>query len=182
MILTGSEIAREHAKGAIDIRPFYPSQLNPNSYDFRLGPVFKTYASYVLDARKPNTAVETVIPEAGLIFQPGRIYLGHTVEIMGSDLYVPIIRGKSSIARLGLFIHVTADIIDIGSHNQWTLQLNPVQPIRLYPNMLIGQVTFWKVSGDIELYNGKYQGSMGPVESQVHLDSSASDPDTGGFE
>lgn len=89
---------------------------------------------------------------------------------MGSDTFVPIIRARSSIARLGLFIHVTADLIDIGSINQWTLQLHAVQPIRIYAGMLIGQVTFWCVKGDIILYHGKYQGSRGPQESKSFLD------------
>jgi dCTP deaminase len=170
MILTGPEIAKEWKLNRIDIRPFNPNQVNPNSYDFRLGHVIKTYVNYVLDPRVPNNTVETQIPEEGLVLMPGRIYLGHTLEIMGSDYYVPIIRGRSSTARMGLFIHVTADLIDIGSHNQWTLQLNPVQPIRVYPGMRIGQVTFWKVKGQIVLYKGKYQGSMGPAESRIHLD------------
>jgi dCTP deaminase len=170
MILTGPEIIREWKCKKIDIRPFNLNQINPNSYDFRLGTVIKTYANYVLDPRIPNLTVETIIPEEGLVLMPGRIYLGHTLETMGSDHYVPIIRGKSSTARLGLFVHVTADLIDIGSHNQWTLQMNPVQPIRVYPQMRIGQVTFWKVRGRIVLYAGKYQGSMGPTESKIHLD------------
>ncbi|MQY28793.1 dCTP deaminase [Nocardia aurantia] len=170
MILTGDEIMREHNSARIDIRPFNPDQVNPNSYDFRLGSVLKTYVDHVLDARLPNSVTTTRIPEDGLVLTPGRIYLGHTLEIMGSDHYVPIIRGKSSTARLGLFVHVTADIIDIGSHNQWTLQLYPVQPVRIYPGMLVGQVTFWKTLGEVTLYSGKYQGSMGPVESLVHLD------------
>lgn len=101
---------------------------------------------------------------------PEMIYLGHTREVMGSDHYVPIIRGRSSTARLGLFIHVTADIIDIGSHNQWTLQLHAVQPVKVYPNMLIGQVTFWTILGEISLYRGKYQGAMGPRESEIYKD------------
>ncbi|UAK34093.1 dCTP deaminase [Nocardia asteroides] len=170
MILTGSEISRQRALGRIDIRPFDESQVNPNSYDFRLGSTLKVYTDYVLDPQRQNLTSTTSIPASGLVLNPGRIYLGHTAEIMGSDYYVPIIRAKSSTARLGLFVHVTADIIDIGSHNQWTLQLNPVQPVRVYPGMLIGQVTFWKVTGEITLYTGKYQGSMGPVESLVHLD------------
>jgi dCTP deaminase len=170
MILTGTEISRQRDLGRINIEPFDSSRINPNSYDFRLGPTLKTYSHYLLDARRENFATETAIPEGGLVLQPGRIYLGHTVEVMGSDHYVPIIRGKSSTARLGLFIHVTADMIDIGSHNQWTLQLNAVQPIKIYPNMRIGQVTFWRVVGDVTLYRGKYQGSMGPMESHVHLD------------
>jgi dCTP deaminase len=71
---------------------------------------------------------------------------------------------------MGLFVHVTADLIDIGSHNQWTLQLHAVQPLRIFTNMLIGQVTFWAVQGEISLYEGKYQGSMGPRPSEIYRD------------
>ncbi|MBI5102393.1 MAG: dCTP deaminase [Nitrospirae bacterium] len=170
MILTGQQIAKEYDLGRIDIRPFNQTHLSPNSYDFRLGPVIKRYKNYILDCKKDNPTIELPFPVSGLVLEPGWIYLGHTMEIMGSDYYVPIIRGRSSTARLGLFIHVTADIIDIGSHNQWTLQLHAVQPVRIYPDMLIGQVTFWRPEGSIELYSGKYQGSMGPWGSQIHRD------------
>lgn len=170
MILTGKEIFREWEEGKIDIQPFSLAQLNPNSYDFRLGTLIKTYTNYLLDPKMSNPVSEFSIPDDGLVLQPGRIYLGHTLEIIGSDHFVPIIRAKSSTARLGLFIHVTADLIDIGSHGQCTLQLNPVQPVRVYPKMLIGQVTFWTVMGEITLYDGKYQGSTGPIESKIHLD------------
>jgi dCTP deaminase len=170
LILTGAKIASEHKAGRIDIRPFDSQQISPNSYDFCLGPRILGYKDYVLDCRRPNETVEIPFPEGGLVLQPGRIYLGHTLEIMGSDHYVPIIRGRSSVARLGLFVHVTADMIDIGSHNQWTLQLHAVQPVRVYRSMRIGQVTFWKPKGKIVLYDGKYQGSMGPRGSEIHRD------------
>jgi dCTP deaminase len=175
LILTGKMIASEHAAGRITIDPYYPKRISPNSYDFSLGAKLKRYSSYVLDCRIPNETVESEISQEGTVLQPGRIYLGHTAETMGSDHYVPIIRGRSSIARLGLFIHVTADIIDIGSHNQWTLQLHAVQPVRVYPGMIIGQVTFWVPKGEIDLYHGKYQGSMGPWGSKVHLDFQSTD-------
>lgn len=120
---------------------------------------------------KVRQDVETVsIPPEGFVLQPDRIYLGHTEEVMGSDHYVPIIRGRSSTARIGLFVHVTADLIDIGSHNQWTLQLHAVQPLRVHAGMVIGQVTFWTIEGPIALYEGKYQGSMGPRESEIYRD------------
>lgn len=91
---------------------------------------------------------------------------------MGSNFYVPIIRGRSSTGRIGIFIHITADLIDIGSVNQWTLQMHAVQPVKIYPQMLIGQVTFWTIQGKIKLYEGKYQGSKGPMASQIHKDFS----------
>ncbi len=170
MILTGQEIAKQVRNNRITIRPFDPTQTNPNSYNFRLGNKLKTYVNDVLDPRVKQEVVETEITPNGCTMYPGRIYLGHTSEMMGSDHYVPIIKGRSSTARLGLFIHVTADIIDLGSHNQWTLQLYATQPIVVYPRMLIGQVTFWRVFGEIELYNGKYQGSSGPCESLIYKD------------
>jgi dCTP deaminase len=179
VILTGTEIAKERRSGRIQIDPFDERQVSPNSYDFLLGPALKCYRRYILDCKRENETIEIPFGVNGVVLQPNRIYLGHTVETMGSDYYVPIIRGRSSTARLGLFIHLTADIIDIGSHNQWTLQLHAVQPVRVFPLMRIGQVTFWKPFGVIDLYRGKYQGSRGPWGSQIHKDFAADDLDQG---
>lgn len=170
MILTGSEITKQVRLGKIQIEPFNVTQINPNSYNFRLGSILKIYENRVLDPKIPQATIDIIIPESGFVLQPHIIYLGHTLEIMGSDYYVPIIRARSSTARLGLFVHVTADLIDIGSHNQWTLQLHAVQPVTVYTDMLIGQVTFWKVQGDIDLYHGKYQGALGPRRSEIYRD------------
>lgn len=170
MILTGKKIIEEVKNKKIIIDPFSLEQINPNSYNFRLGNTIKTYKKKILDVKKINEVETITIPKGGLLLMPQILYLGHTHEVMGSETYVPIIRGRSSTGRVGLFIHITADLIDIGSINQWTLQMHAVQPIKVYPNMLIGQVTFWKVEGDIKLYKGKYQGSRGPMESQIHKD------------
>lgn len=170
MILTGPEIERQVNAGQIRIDPFDPARLSPNSYDFLLGDEICWYENEVLDCRQENRAVYQTLGPQGMVLQPGRIYLANTAERMGSEHYVPIIRARSSIARLGLFIHVTADLIDIGSINRWTLQLHAVQPVRVYPGMRIGQVTFWCTKGDIVLYDGKYQNSRRPMPSQIHRD------------
>jgi dCTP deaminase len=165
MILTGSEIIQQVKLKRITIDPFHETSVNPNSYNFSLGRSLKFYDEAVLDPRRPNRVISVDMDEAGFVLRPDRIYLGHTSEVMGSEHYVPIIKGRSSTARMGLFIHVTADLIDIGSINQWTLQLHAVEPIKIYPGMLIGQVTFWCPKGHIVPYSGKYFGSRGPVES-----------------
>jgi dCTP deaminase len=170
MILTGQEIVKEVRHERIWISPFEIARVQPNSYDFRLGSTLLRYTAEILDVRAENAYETFEIPEDGYVIRPDRLYLGHTSEIMGSNTYVPIIRGRSSVARLGLFVHVTADLIDIGSRNQWTLQLHAVQPLRIYAGMLIGQVTFWRVQGEISLYTGKYQGSKGPWPSRSYLD------------
>jgi dCTP deaminase len=143
MILTGPAIHEAVKAGDIVIDPFSPTQLNPNSYDFRLGSNCRTYDCDLLDSAKENPSTLQSVTTDGLVLSPSRIYLFDTLEIIGSKKYVPIIRARSSAARLGLFIHVTADLIDIGSINRLTLQLHAVEALRVYPSMLIGQATFW---------------------------------------
>jgi dCTP deaminase len=170
MILTGAQIRRAQQTGDIIIEPFDERQVGPNAYDFRLGTRCRTYTARVLDTGRPNRSVLKDIPSKGLLLHPNRIYLVNTEEKMGSTRYVPIIRGRSSVGRLGLFIDITADLIDLGSINQWTLQLHCVQPVRVYPGMLIGQVTFWRTFGRRTLYNGKYQDIESPVASLSYQD------------
>lgn len=170
MILSGKQIEQEVRSGRIHIEPFNSGQVNPNSYNFTLGDTILTYTDEILDVKKQNKYTIQPIPPEGMVLQPDTLYLAHTHEVMGSELYVPIMRGRSSIGRIGIFINITADLIDIGSINQWTLQIHAVQPVRVYPGMLIGQVTFWEITGDISLYAGKYQGSRGPMASQIYKD------------
>ena len=171
MILTRDGIQQAIASGDIIIDPFVPDRLGPNSYDFSLGTRCKTYKHLELDSRSHNLTESCEIDERGIVITPNRLFLFNTAERIGSARYVPVIRGRSSVARLGLFIHITADLIDLGSINQLTLQLHSVSPIRIYPGMAIGQVTFWTVKGEIELYKGKYSGRTSPCESLSYLDT-----------
>jgi len=172
MILTGSEIQRQVSNGSITIQPFDPTSLTTNSYDFHLGDKIITYKNNVLDAKEEQETVEHTIPDEGFVLEPGVLYLGSTDEVIGSDFFVPTVHGKSSTGRLGLFVHITAEIIDIGSLNQLTLMFNATQPVRVYKNMKIGQVTFWKPTGEVTIYNGKYKGLNGPQKSQIYKDFS----------
>lgn len=172
MILTGLSIKEEFNNRRINIHPFNPEHITTNSYDLTLGNEFLRYTGRVLDPKKENPYEVFQVGKEGLLLNQGEFLLGHSEEIIGSDHFVPIIHAKSSTARLGLFVHVTADLIDIGSHGNVTFQLYSTLPVRIYPGMKIGQVSFWKPKGEIELYNGKYQGSKGPRASQVHRDFS----------
>lgn len=170
MILTGSAIDRYVKSGEIVIEPYNSENLNPNSYNFHLGDYVLMYKNEVLDPKKKQETERIEISDEGLILYPNKLYLGYIKEKMGSEKYVPIINGRSSTGRLGLFVHITANLIDIGSINNWTLQMHAVQPVKIYKDMSIGQVTFWKPYGEINLYDGKYKGSTGPMESQVWRD------------
>lgn len=170
MILTGIEIKKQIKKKNIIISPFNRKRITTNSYDLTLGDDYLVYLEKVLDPAKENRYKIKKIPKSGLKLKSRDFILGHSFERIGSTKFVPIIHAKSSIARLGLFVHVTADLIDIGSIGNVTFQLYATLPIRIYPRMLIGQVSFWVPKGKIVLYKGKYQGSTGPRASEAHKD------------
>jgi len=170
MILTGEEIKKRYREGKIVINPFIEMNITTNSYDLILGDKYLVYTTKILDPAKNNPYEIRKIPEDGLVLKKGDFALSYSKEIVGSNYYVPIIHAKSSIARLGLFIHVTADLIDIGSIGNITFQLFATMPVRIYSGMLIAQVSFWVPEGKITLYDGKYKGSSGVRPSEAYQD------------
>jgi dCTP deaminase len=170
MILTGKKLIEEVKLNKIDIFPFNRERITTNSYDLSLGETIIRYKSDIIDPHQKPSYDEIKIPTEGIVLQAGDFVLGHSKERIGSDFYVPLIHGKSGTARMGLFVHITADLIDIGSHGVTTFQLYATLPVRLYPGMLIAQVSFWVPLGDIVLYKGKYQNSTGPRPSMTYKD------------
>ena len=172
MILTGHEIAKQVKKGRIHIYPFTSDDINPNSYNFRLGNKLKIYKNAILDPKIVNEYTEIMIPEEGFVLMPDQLYLGHTIEEMGSDHYAPTMQARSSVGRLGLYIYLNSGLGDIGFKKQWTLELHVIHPLRVYPGMKVGQMLFWRPQGKISLYQGKYKDSVGPQTSQIWQDFS----------
>lgn len=116
------------------------------------------YTDEPIDMNKNNETIELTIPEDGLILYPGILYIGRTVETTTSDKFIPMINGRSSIGRLGMFVHISAGFGDIGFKGTWTLEISVVEPLRIYPNTEIAQVAFFTPKGKISnLYNGRYQ-------------------------
>jgi dCTP deaminase len=157
MILSGQEI-RRHLGGKIVIDPFQEGNLNPNSYNLTLHNEVLTYEEVVLDMREQNRVRRLKIPEEGLVLNPSQLYLARTVERTETRGLVPMIEGRSSIGRLGLFVHVTAGFGDVGFCGYWTLEMFAVQPVRIYPGVAICQIIYHQLDGEYCEYNSdKYQ-------------------------
>ena len=170
MILSGKEIAR-HMGGDIVIEPFDPQRLNPNSYNLSLHNQLLVYEDRLLDMKTPNPIRELTIPPEGLVLEPDKLYLGRTNEFTKTERFVPMLEGRSSVGRLGLFIHVTAGFGDVGFAGYWTLEIFCVQPIRIYPNVEICQIYYNDIKGDYDLYSsGKYQNNTGIQPSLLYKD------------
>jgi dCTP deaminase len=114
----------------------------------------------VLDMRKANRVRRITIPAEGLVLQPNQLYLGRTVECTETRNLVPMIEGRSSIGRLGLFVHVTAGFGDVGFRGYWTLEMFAVQPVRVYPGVAICQIFYHALQGPYIPYaSDKYQNN-----------------------
>jgi len=158
MILTGQEIHRRLNHDII-IEPFDSSNINPNSYNLTLHNELLVYEELVLDMRRANRVRRIVIPDEGVVLSPGQLYLARTVERTETHNLVPMIEGRSSIGRLGLFVHVTAGFGDVGFQGFWTLEMFAVQPVRIYPFVSICQIFYHQVEGEITEYESKYQNN-----------------------
>jgi len=157
MILSGHEIRRQLGHN-IRIDPFDESKLNPNSYNLSLHDELLVDEEVVLDMRKSTRVERVKIPEDGLVLTPNQLYLGRTIERTETHNLVPMIEGRSSIGRLGLFVHVTAGFGDVGFCGYWTLEMFAVQPVKIYPGVQICQLFFHQIHGDITEYSSeKYQ-------------------------
>lgn len=197
-ILSGPEIAKiirrtrtDLADGsplmlpAINVTPFNPENVGPNSIDVTLGnkllcyePLqFDTFTGEPrnwLDSKQPNKTYEIDIPEAGLVIRPKMLYLGSTVEKTMTAGVVPWVDGRSSVGRLGIQIHMTAGRGDDGFGEElaegcsWTLEITCVMPVKIYAGMRIGQITFMHLVGERNPYRGRYGKQIEPTASLMH--------------
>ena len=182
MILSDGTLRRLLAAGRLAIAPLDEAQIQPASIDVRLGSTFlafRRHASASIDPRRlDDTLMEavTVADDQPFILHPGEFVLGTTIERLTlPDDIVARLEGKSSLGRLGLLIHSTAGFVDAGwTDGQITLELSNVAPlpIKLWPGMKIGQLSFLQMDAPAErpyghpALNSKYQGQSGPVASR----------------
>jgi len=196
-VLLGSAINDNITNGKIIVEPFNKDNVGPNSIDVTLYNKLITYVEcdiewnghnyYVLekkstldylDMKKEIQTYELTIPEEGLILTPGILYLGCTNEKAGSEYFIPMYEGRSSMARLGIQSHLSAGFGDINFKSNWTLEITVVHPTKIYPDIRIGQVYFHEVNEESRLkllnmnkqYSGKYTNQIEPQKSKSYLD------------
>lgn len=172
MILSGKKIIEEYNNNNVIITPFNEKLVNPNSYNLTLNNQLLIYEKdSCLDMKKNNKTKKITIPEDGIVLWPNTLYLGRTNEYTKTDKYVPMLEGRSSVGRLGLFIHVTAGFGDVGFAGYWTLEIHCIQPIKIYPNVEICQIYYHTINGDFDKYkSGKYQNNTGIQPSLLYKD------------
>lgn len=174
-MLVDSDIIRHRREGLIEITPWSDTNLGSNSYDLTLSKNLLIYSEKTLDCKKDNPTRLEEITDQGFMLLPNELYLGSTVEYTKAHkTLVPQLEGKSSVARLGICVHLTAGFGDCGFAGHWTLEITCVKPVKIYAGMPIAQIFYFQTMGQcIRPYNRKIgakyseQGSL-PVASAMH--------------
>lgn len=170
MILSGEEIKKRMGTDII-IDPYREDLVNPNSYNLRLHNELLVYTKMPLDMKNPNPSEKILIPEDGFELEPRKLYLGRTLEYTETRNLVPMLEGRSSVGRLGLFVHITAGFGDVGFKGYWTLEMYTIHPIRIYAGVGICQIFYHTVEGDVVEYkSSKYQNNQGIQSSMLYKD------------
>lgn len=182
MILSDRDIRNAMADGRLTIDPpCQDADIQPASLDIHLGTGFRVFDNYryaCIDPReKQEGLTQLIVAKDFFMLHPGQFALANTLEtITLNGALVARVEGKSSLGRLGLIVHATAGYIDPGWTGRITLELSNVAnlPIKLYPDMKIGQLSFELLSSPADRPYGhpdlhsKYKGQTDPTESKVY--------------
>jgi dCTP deaminase len=179
--LSDGTIRRLIEDGRIKIDPWEPDHVQPASVDLRLGDSFRVFDNHRItaidlrDVPANLTKEVTVGEDESFVIHPGEFCLGRTLEwVELPDDVVARVEGKSSVGRLGLIVHATAGFVDPGWKGTLTLELNNLTrvPIKLYPGILIAQLSFMALDRPAEKPYGSpelgshYQGQVAATESR----------------
>jgi len=194
MRLCDRDIQQAFANGYITVDPQPPEEsISGVSVDLRLGSKFRTFNSHTtpfidLSGSRADVdkAIEKVMSEEIVVndeneffLHPGELALGVTLEsVTLPDDIVGWLDGRSSLARLGLMVHVTAHRIDPGWSGNIVLEFfnSGKLPLALRPGMQIGAISFEKMSGPADRpyrkrENAKYKNQNGPIASRISKDN-----------
>lgn len=168
--------ALETGELIIDPDPNYSAQLQPASIDLRLGPellvhqrdpvpgllVDPTEVQVMDHIRRYCQAVDISGAPGYYPIPPNGFVLGKTLERVEIPLNLAArIEGKSSLARLGMMVHITAPKIDPGFRGSITLEmfnLGPF-PLKLSYAMAIGSLMLDRLGQPADAgYAGRFQG------------------------
>ncbi len=188
-VFSDTSILEAIDQGRVRIDPFDPEMVQPASIDIKLGGTFRVFRNHTQSCIDPKMkseglTEEITVGEEGFVVHPGEFILGVSLEkiTVGDDL-VARLEGKSSLGRIGLLVHATAGYIDPGFSGQVTLEISNIAnlPIKLYPGMKIGQISFLTMTTvAAKPYGsngvGKYQGQMGPTDSRIENDFKTKQP------
>ncbi len=156
-MLTKDEILKQIALGNITIDNLRDNALEkPNSCIVSISDVLYTFDYSVVDTREKNLYLSEVakddvkklrrvtIPKTGLLLEPHKVYLAKTSERIKTNGFVPVLNGRTSLSLLGLSIELNSGYTEDNYDGNFILSIISTKPLIIYPNIEIGNLTFFK--------------------------------------
>lgn len=170
-ILSRNAILKLIREGRLKITPFNEDQVGPGSIDLTLGNEFRVFQTKgeVIHAAH-NIPVDsftqrvTVKDGDHLLLKPGELVHGISREqIELPDNIAGWLEGRSSYARIGLMIHMSAGLVQPGTRNKQVLEIGNMSPlpIALHPGTRICQLVLETVKGKAR-YSGRFKNQDAP--------------------
>lgn len=167
-VLAKQQILQHIEAGKIKIEPFDESKVGPASVDFHLGQTFRIFEkindSFVVDEKVDfHQVTKKINVEKNITLPPGESIHGITVEKLSlPENLCGWIQGRSSLARVGLLVHITANFIHPGTRGKQVLEMTNAGPMTLdlQVGIPICQIIFEETKG-----KGSYRGRFFEQES-----------------
>lgn len=182
MILTDRKIRSALKRGIIDIAPPPAADAySSTTVDLTLAPILRVFKEdelpglkHTIDPSDPGFKAIDLInritdrvdihPKNGYLLPRNTLVLGwstETIHLKDDSQMAARVEGKSSLARVGLAIHVTAPIIHTGFKAPIQLEMinHGPMPICLRSGMRICQLIFEETAGKPDrAYKGQFSG------------------------
>ncbi|AIN47314.1 dCTP deaminase [Candidatus Palibaumannia cicadellinicola] len=193
MRLCDRDIEQWLDEGRLEILPRPPiNRINGATVDVLLGNKFRVFCGHTaafIDLSGPKNKITAALnrimsdeikltKNEAFFLHPGELALAVTMESIALPAnLVGWLDGRSSLARLGLMVHVTAHRIDPGWKGQIVLECynSGKLPLVLRPGMQIAALSFELLSGSAvrpynRRYSAKYCDQQGAVASRIDQD------------
>lgn len=157
-MLSGMEITNRMQGDNPDIYIDDPSKIviNPNSVNLTLNNEIGVYSDPILDIKKQN-AVKKMEVGDGMWLYPDEVYLARTNEWTETRNLVPMMSGRSSLGRNGLYVHCSAGMGAVGYKGYWHMGIRPIKPIWVVRDLKCCQIYYYTVEGPVK---EEYKGCM----------------------
>ena len=156
-MLTSNEILKQMNNGNIQIDNLKDGALSkPNSCIVSITDVLYTFDYSIVDTKEKNTYLREIatdevsrlrrvkIPKEGLVLEPRKMYLAKTSERIKTNGYVPVLNGRTSLSLLGVSIELNSGYGTDNYDGNFLLSIVSTMPVVIYPNIEVGNLTFFK--------------------------------------
>lgn len=179
-MLTNNEINYQINQKNIQIENLKDEALDkPNSCIVSISDVLYTFDYSIIDTKEKNSYLQEVLSDKvnklkkvkinknGFLLEPRKVYLAKTTERIKTNGYVPVLNGRTSLSLLGVSIELNSGYLEDHFDGNILLSIVATKPTIIYPNIEIGNLTFFNSLDQKSKTNGMLSGEQIKAKMQT---------------